>query len=144
MNRLWTGLAIGLARWWTRVYTVGIPGRFAEVRRAEIEADLWEFERDIQPTAHGAASAWARLMLGVPDDLRWRLAQGVTARAVWWSGSVVISVLVSIVWLVSSTQVRDLPPPPVPAPFADESPRLPPPPPPPPPPPRPRAGTPSG
>ena len=134
MNTFLTGVAIGLTRWWTRVYTIGTPGRFAEARRAEIEADLWEFERDIQTTAQGAASASARLLLGVPDDLSWRLEQGVTARTVWWSGPVIIGVLVSIFWFVSITQARDRPLPPVPPPFADERPRLPPPPPPPPPP----------
>ena len=133
MNTFLMGVAIEMARWWTRVYTIGTPGRFAEARRAEIEADLWEFERDIQHTAHGAASAWARLMLGVPDDLTWRLEQGVTAWAVWWSGPVILGVIVSIFWLVSNTQARALPLPPVPPPFAEERPRLPPPPPPPPP-----------
>ncbi len=114
MNRFLTAAAIGLAQWWTRAYTVGTPGDLAYARRAEIEADIWEFERDVRRTDQGAATAWARLLLGVPDDLSWRLAQGVSTRAVMWTGPVVVGVLLSIFWLVSSTQELDvaLPPPP--------------------------------
>ena len=130
MSTFLTGAALRVTRWWTRAYTIGTPHRFAGARRAEIEADLWEFERDLQQTAGGATAAWARLLLGVPDDLSWRLEHGVRGRAVLWSGPVVLVLLVSVFWLVSSVQARDVPLPPPPPLFMNEAPRLPPRPPP--------------
>jgi hypothetical protein len=133
MKTYLTAVAIRLARWWTRAYTVGTPGDLAYARRAEIEADIWEFERDVQRSDQGAATAWARLLLGVPDDLSWRLEQGISARAILWMSPLVVGMLLSIFWVVVTTQARDLPLlPPAPPPFAREAPRLPPPPPPPP------------
>ena len=39
-------LAITVTRWWTRVYTLGLPADLREARRAEIESDLWESLHD--------------------------------------------------------------------------------------------------
>ncbi len=132
MSTFLTGATLSVTRWWTRAYTIGTPHSFARARRAEIDADLWEFERDLRQTAGGATTAWARLLLGVPDDLSWRLEHGVRGRAVLWSGPVVLVLLVSVFWFVSSVQARDVPLPPPPSLIMNAAPRLPPPPPPPP------------
>lgn len=132
MNTFLTGAALSVTRWWTRDYTIGTPHSFARARRAEIDADLWEFERDLRQTAGGATTTWARLLLGVPDDLSWRLEHGVRGRAVLWSGPAMLVLLVSVFWLVSSVQARDVPLPPPPSLFVNVAPRLPPSPPPPP------------
>jgi len=39
-------LATALVRLWTRVFTLGMPDRVREWRRAEIESDLWEQAHD--------------------------------------------------------------------------------------------------
>ena len=118
MSLILIGAALTLARWWTRLYTVGAPSHVARARRAEIETDLWEFERDLPQTPHGVATAWARLLFGMPDDLSWRLDHRLTGRVVWWSGPVAAGVLVSIFWLISNSRNFDLPLPPTPPPAA--------------------------
>jgi uncharacterized protein (TIGR03435 family) len=70
-------VAIAGVRGWTRLYTWRMPAESREVRRAEIESDLWEFQQDavqssfINPAAH----VLIRLLVGIPDDLRWRMDQ---------------------------------------------------------------------
>ncbi len=72
-------LAIGLTRWWVRLYTKGLPPEMRDARRAEIESDLWEQGEDA--TANGsqpdetALQVFVRLLLGTPADLTWRLEQ---------------------------------------------------------------------
>lgn len=70
-------LAITLVRLWTKRYTSGVPPAIGDRRREEIESDLWEFEHD--PDRGGEmASAFrvlARWLLGVPDDVLWKLNQ---------------------------------------------------------------------
>jgi hypothetical protein len=68
-------LAMGLVRGWARIYTWGMPSVVAESRRAEIESDLWELQHDpdgargLSLTVH----VIGRLLIGVPDDLGWRV-----------------------------------------------------------------------
>ena len=52
-----------------------MPALIGEARRAEIQSDLWEFLHDADREQRGAAAAqlFARLLLGVSDDLCWRL-----------------------------------------------------------------------
>ena len=82
-------LATALVRCWTRIYTVGMPPSERDGRRAEIDSDLWE-DRD----ANGG-STWlplqivARLALGVPADLLWRVE---TDRRRAWRVSAVVGV----------------------------------------------------
>lgn len=68
-------LAVGLVRLWCRMYTWDMSPRLAASRRAEIESDLWELQHD--PEEQQGASAGrrilARLLMGVPDDVAWRL-----------------------------------------------------------------------
>ena len=76
-------LAIGLTRWWVRLYTKGLPPQFRDARRAEIDSDLWEQGEDA--TANGsqpdetALQVFVRLLLGVPADMTWRLDAGANA-----------------------------------------------------------------
>ena len=67
--------AIAIVRAWTSLYTWRMSATLREERRAEIESDLWEFQHD--RTESGsleiAAQMLLRLVLGVPDDLGWRL-----------------------------------------------------------------------
>jgi hypothetical protein len=74
-------LATRLVRAWTRLYTHGLPRAERAARRAEIDSDLWEFEHD--PAAPqggwGATQVLARLLIGIPDDLAWRMDVGAKA-----------------------------------------------------------------
>src|SRR5205823_1413188 len=74
-------LATRLVRAWTRVYTHGLPRAERTARRAEIDSDLWEFEHDPTASQRGwaATHVLARLLVGIPDDLAWRMNVGATA-----------------------------------------------------------------
>jgi hypothetical protein len=78
----------GVIRWWTRLYTSGLPFDQQEARRAEVESDLWESQEDTSLDQRSALSTAgemaARLVMGLPDDLRWRYEQQPPrGRAVW-------------------------------------------------------------
>ena len=84
--------AAGMARWWTRVYTAGLPDDLRDARRAEVESDLWESVADGAPSRH----ILARLVLGVVDDLTWSLTFMDTssrATATWSIGSLFVFAL---------------------------------------------------
>src|SRR5258708_4505686 len=73
--------ATSLVRAWTRLYTSRLPPDARDGRRAEIESDLWEFERDVIRD-HAAAPAFHvffRLVRGIPDDLGWWIEQAICA-----------------------------------------------------------------
>ena len=133
-----TPLAItsAIVRAWTCVYTWRLSTHARDARRAEIESDLWEFERDAaRPDIGPAVHVLVRLLRGVPDDLTWR-ASHVTLgtgsmRAVISLTSAAI--VVAGVWMYAATTPIDLP---APAPLVRIVEVFPPPPPPPPPPPR--------
>jgi hypothetical protein len=81
-----------VARWWTRVYTAGLPVDLRDARRAEVESDLWESVSDGAPSRH----ILARLALGVVDDLTWSLTlmdTSTRATATWSVGSLLVFVL---------------------------------------------------
>src|SRR5438105_9484836 len=86
-------LATRLVRAWTRVYTLGLPPAAQIARRDEIASDLWELEHDPDRPAGRWTSMQvvARLLVGIPDDLLWRLdlaadAPPVAARALATAG----------------------------------------------------------
>jgi hypothetical protein len=104
-------------RLWTRLYTSGLAPQLRAARRAEIESDLWESAHD--PTApHAPATALlmcARLILGIPHDLLWRVAHtapriqramkvGLTATAA--------ALVLGMLWLYAQVQPHEpaLPP----------------------------------
>jgi hypothetical protein len=89
--------AVSVARWWTRVYTAGLPADLRDARRLEVESDLWESVADGAPSRH----ILARLALGVVDDLTWSLTfmdTSTRATATWSVGSLLVFVL-SWLWL---------------------------------------------
>jgi hypothetical protein len=89
--------AAGVARWWTRLYTAGLPIDLRDARRAEVESDLWESVADGAPSRH----ILARVALGIVDDLSWSLTfMDTSARttATWSVGSLLVFVL-SWLWL---------------------------------------------
>jgi hypothetical protein len=67
-------VALALARCWVRLYTSHMPPLPAEMRRAEIESDLWEMAHDPdgRPARASGLPAMLRLLRGIPDDLAWR------------------------------------------------------------------------
>jgi len=67
--------ASALVRGWTWLYTCRLPDELRDTRRLEIESDLWESRRDAAgaPDVRVAAQLLFRLVLGIPDDLQWRL-----------------------------------------------------------------------
>jgi uncharacterized protein (TIGR03435 family) len=66
------GLAVRLVRLWTRVYTLGMSARVRDARISEIECDLWEHQHDGDRPAR-SIETFVRLLLGMPDDLLWRM-----------------------------------------------------------------------
>ena len=130
--------ANAIVRAWTRLYTWRLPAFTRDLRRGEIDSDLWEFEHDSERdggTVH-AIHVLTRLVRGIPDDVSWRAAQ-LTVGIIGLRAVISIAaaaVAVSLLWIYTTTRVVDLP---APAPlvrvdlYAE-----PPPPPPPPPPPR--------
>lgn len=74
-------LAMAITRWWTRVYTAGLPADVRETRRAEIESDLWESLHDPEAMR---PQILPRLAGGVMDDVRWRAnCSADESRMVW-------------------------------------------------------------
>lgn len=73
-------LAVGMTRSWVALYTSGLPPELRDARRAEIDSDLWEHQRTAelldQPPGGTALQLLARLLLGLPSDLTWRLEAG--------------------------------------------------------------------
>lgn len=96
MMRTDFGIAAALTRAWVRLYTIGMPADLRETRRGEIEADLWDQEKDAHekgiPAAVSEMEILLRAVLGVPDDLSWRFeaiqarrAASLTRRIPMWS-----------------------------------------------------------
>jgi TonB family protein len=139
MNGWLVRSAMAAVRLWTRVYTSGLPPAAADARRAEVESDLWESAHDSDPhiRSHFCLQIAARMLIGIPDDLGWRLEQeeamtasfrqkvGLAACAVGIIG------LLVVVWIAQPPVVPPLPG----APVVSARTHHPPPPPPPPPPP---------
>jgi TonB family protein len=132
-------LARGLVRAWTRLYTWRLPPVLRDRRCEEIESDLWESEHDaVCADAGHAARTIVRLLIGVPDDLGWRLEQEGTmrvSRAVMMTVSTAACAIVATAfWLVQASLATDAPPAPqAPRAMASDTPAPEPPPPPPPP-----------
>jgi hypothetical protein len=126
-------VVLALVRAWTAIYTFGLPASERTARRREIESDLWE-------SSHGGENASAsctliRLILGMPDDLGWRVEQPMSPRMVVTAGAA-IAVLVASAWIASRALVVESPMLPAANPWhaRHERTRAPAPPPPPPPP----------
>ena len=77
-------LAAAVAHAWVRLYTAGLRPDVRDGRRAEIASDLWEQQRAASALGDGAGGTallvLARVLLGVPADLSWRMTAGRTRR----------------------------------------------------------------
>ncbi len=131
-----THLVVLMVRVWTRVYTFGLPEDNRVRREQEIESDLWESLND-QHAPVGPSALLTRLIIGVPDDLGWRVEQPRPARplmfALAFAGVCTLMLMGLIAWAGTASSL------PKPEPLVRlQSDRRPPPPPPPPPPTPPR------
>ena len=75
-------VTIGIARSWVALYTLRLPLEIRESRRSEIDSDLWEQQwlaaRRGDPALGTAIEVLSRMLLGIFDDLIWRLEAGVS------------------------------------------------------------------
>lgn len=137
MNGWLVRAACAAVRAWTALYTAGLSPLARQVRRDEIESDLWEWQHDAAQARRPGAAAHVllRLALGLPDDLMWR-ATHVTHPWATAAGAAATLLLGAMLWAyVQWLGPQTLPMPPRPLQFVSDQP---PPPPPPPPPSRPR------
>jgi uncharacterized protein (TIGR03435 family) len=98
-------LAARLVRLWTRAYTLGMSLPAREARLHEIDSDLWECLHDADRRT-SAIEMLTRLLLGVPDDLLWRVEQApapraITASAFTCSFALHVCALAAAVWCAS-------------------------------------------
>lgn len=74
-----------LARWWVRAYTRGVVPEARDRRRKEIASDLWEQQEEArangEPPSITARRLLARILVGVPGDLSWRMEM---RELEWW------------------------------------------------------------
>jgi len=127
-----TNIVVLMVRVWTCVYTFGLPEDHRVRRQREIESDLWESLND-QDAPVALWALLARLILGVPDDLGWRVEQPRPARplmfALAFAGVCTLMLMGLIAWAGTASSLprpeplvrlqsdrRPLPPPPPPLP----------------------------
>jgi len=68
-------LSASSVRLWVHLYTTGLPASTRQSRRAEIDSDLWEqVECAEAVTLSTAVHVFLRMLLGMPSDIAWHLA----------------------------------------------------------------------
>jgi hypothetical protein len=108
----WT---LTLVRAWTALYTVNMPRALADVRRAEILSDLWEYTHDPQRAGDlvAACHVLLRLIRGVPDDVLWRMElmdlRSRRRRTALWLTAATAALLVPLLWVNATRQDTNLP-----------------------------------
>ena len=91
-----------------------------DARRAEIDSDLWEFEHDPELRRRAAAlHILARMTLGMPDDVSWRVAN---APAVSRPARIIVlttatALTLAAFWVYEASRPQPLPLPPGPMAF---------------------------
>lgn len=108
-------VAAFIVRVWTLAYTWRLPETFRAARLAEIESDLWEFRNESRQDVRAALHVLFRLLLGIPDDVQWRIAHaslGGKSAALVLAAMAVIALLM----FVDLARARRLPVPPAPTP----------------------------
>jgi len=88
-------VAVAITRWWTRVYTFGLPPELRAIRRAEIESDLWESLHD-PDNAH--PQILPRLAGGVVDDVCWRANYLPDESRMVWLTTATGALLLAAMW----------------------------------------------
>jgi hypothetical protein len=126
MSSVLMRLAISCVTGWTWLYTWRLPPACRESRRAEIESDLWECQRDTAENL-GLGSALhilLRLLIGIPDDLAWRVEQAAIAGTLT-QGSIGLTARVAgaalficALWVIDADASRKRPTSPVAGPSA--------------------------
>lgn len=85
MSRL-LDLSIGITRSWASTYTSGLPEDTRAERREEIDSDLWDHKRladlEREPANGTAVQILARVALGIPADLLWRIEAGSSTQTI--------------------------------------------------------------
>jgi hypothetical protein len=117
MISLLTSLAVVTVRMWTRVYTWRLPPSLRDERRAEIESDLWELQRDRGSALPATAQIISRWLLGIADDLAWRAAQRrprarIGGIMVTTATITVAAVVAAAIWVLPALLPAKLPVPP--------------------------------
>ena len=78
-------LAAATTRSWTSLYTWRLPDELGNIRRAEIESDLWEHRQLArvmdEPPLRTGLEMLMRFLLGVPADFTWRIETGAMVRS---------------------------------------------------------------
>lgn len=128
MSAIALRLVVRLVRLWTAAVTAGLPAAARDRRREEIASDLWEFHQD--PSRGGdlasALRVAARLLVGIPDDIIWRIGQQLAngqeglmmeRLTAWWPRLAIraavvlaISTLIAIVLAGQALRPATLPP----------------------------------
>ena len=137
MRALLTRLAVAAVRGWTRAYTLGLPPSIRERRRAEVESDLWECHADAAAVL--PLQILGRLLLGIVDDLWWRVEEvslGPRGARTVFVATGLAMLVVMCVWTAMVLRPFENPQPPAPPDvrWAHKNVKAPSPPPPPPPP----------
>jgi hypothetical protein len=131
-----TELAAGFCRLWTAIYTCGLPAKLRAARRAEIDSDLWELQSDAGRSGYVAASILVRLVLGLPNDLLWRMEfadrRARMRQSIAVAAGAAVALALMVLWNGFMLLNQELPEPASPAMQFIAAPRPPPPPPPPP------------
>jgi uncharacterized protein (TIGR03435 family) len=102
--------ATACVRAWTWLYTLGLPRDERFTRRNEIESDLWEFECD-DASDHSFVSdlhILIRLVIGIPDDLGWRIERASVAGTLTQQGAVLTGRVVGAVLFICALYVIDV------------------------------------
>jgi hypothetical protein len=88
-------LAVAVARWWTRAYTVGLPTEVRAARCAEIESDLWESMHDPDVPR---PQILPRLAGGLVDDVCWRANHLADESRMMWLTIATGCLLLAAMW----------------------------------------------
>lgn len=115
--------SVGFVRAWVRLYTVGLPTGLRDARRDEIDADLWEQARDAasERTPSLTSHVLFRWLIGLPDDLLWRIAhirsedasakEGAMVQGSDFKTATVVTAAIAavmLVWLVFNTVLGEI------------------------------------
>lgn len=114
MSGIFLRASVATARLWTHIYTCGLPSELRDARREEIACDVWHATQ-----APDSGSGWRigshivlRVLLGIPDDLGWRMECRQDARWGFWASTAGTLAVVAIAgaWALARVAVPPVPP----------------------------------
>ena len=115
MTQWMSRAAMCAVRTWTAFYTLGMAPVVRDARRAEIESDLWEHQKESEGSLMLPVEMIVRMLLGIPDDVSWSLEQAFTdSKQVRRRILAVVSsiLLLASLWLAAFVLPADVPDPP--------------------------------